>query len=168
MDIRAAVRRALRAAGALPSPWRRRRPAALPESLRDRLLAIPGNQPASRSGIAPRPIGDDLGSIWLLASPLAPIAASFLLAVAMSLLLGNPYQIGAATISEMRSEVSPAAGRLREGASRLAGVAAGVGEVAAAALPRAGRSASRAIATTLQERIGDGELQPAHRREPAR
>ena len=116
----------------------------------------------------PRSSDGDLGSTWLLTSPLAPIAASFLVVVAVSLLLGNPYQVGAATLSEVREEVSPAASRLREGASRIAGVAAGVGELAAGALPRAGRSASRAIANTLQERIGDQHRPPTHHREPDR
>ena len=82
--------------------------------------------------------------------------------------MGNPYQVGAATLDEVREEVSPAASRLRAGASRIAGVAAGVGELAAGALPRAGRSASRAIAHTLQERVGEQNRQPAPHREPAR
>jgi hypothetical protein len=150
----------------LPSPWRRRVPAPLPESLRDRLLAIPESQPSPRSAQASS-IGD-LGSTWLLASPLAPIAASFLIVFAVSLLLGNPYQAGAATLSGVREEVSPAAGRLREGVSRIAGVAAGMGELAAGALPRAGLGASRVIAQTLQEHVDEGERQPALHPEPAR
>lgn len=162
------MRRALRAAGVLPSPWHPRRQRPLPDSLRDRLLAIPGTQPARRASLESRSVGDDLTSSWILASPLAPIAASFLVVVAVSLLLGNPYQVGAATLSEVREEVSPAALQLREGASRLAGVVAGVGEAAAGALPRAGLSASRAIAGTLQDRIGDQDAPPTHHREPAR
>lgn len=121
-----------------------------------------------RPGIAPRSVGGDLGSTWLLTSPLAPIAASFLVLVAVTLLLGNPYQAGAATLSDVRDEVSPAASRLRDGASRIAGLATGVGELAAGALPRAGRSASRAIAKTLQERIGDRQRPPADHHEPPR
>ena len=162
------VRRALRAVGRLPSPWRRRRPPTLPESLRDRLLAIPDSQPLPRSGIVPRSIGGDLGSAWLLTSPLAPIAASFLIVVAVSLLLGNPYQVGAATLSDVREEVSPAASRLRDGASWIAGIATGAGELAAGALPRAGRSASQAIGKTLQERIGERQRPPADHHEPPR
>jgi hypothetical protein len=162
------ARRALRAAGVLPSPWRRRNTAPLPDSLRDRLLAIPGNQPAPRQRVVPRSIGSGAGSSWILASPWAPIAASFLIAVAVSLFVGNPYQVGAATLGEVREEMSPAAGRLLERANRLAGVAAGVGEVAVGALPRVGRGASRAIAKTLETRIGDREQRAADHRGPVR
>ena len=156
-----AVRRALRAAGlgrccvccvATSGP-------PLPQSLRDRLLAIPAATPHPRAVVAPQMEAADLSPVasWLLTSPLASIAASLVLAVGVSLFLGNPYQAGAATLDEVRTEVGPAANRVRAGVSRLAEVASGAGEAALEVLPRAGMSASRAISRTVQERVGDGE-----------
>ncbi len=49
------------------------------------------------------------GSTWLLASPLAPIAASFLVVVAVSLFVGNPYQVGRRDVSRCARGRSPAA-----------------------------------------------------------
>jgi hypothetical protein len=127
--------------------------------LRDRLLAIPSTTPASRP-LAARREHDDVASHWLLASPLAPIAASFLVVLAVTALLGNPYQVGAATLDEVRGEMSPAAACVRERATRLAGVVAGAGDAAAGALPRAGAAASRAITKTLEDGFDRGAKKP--------
>jgi hypothetical protein len=160
-----AVRRALRAAGALPSPWRRHQPRELPESLRDRLLAIADDTRSRRPVVAQREENRELDSHWLLGSPLAAIAASFLIAVAATALLGDPYQVGAATLDEVRGEVKPAAARLCQRASHLAEVVGGVGDVALGALPRAGSAASRAITRTLDAHIDGGDPSADHRGE---
>jgi hypothetical protein len=150
----------------MPSPWRRRQPATLPESLRDRLLAIPHDAPSPRRLVARLENSRDLDTHWLLASPLAAIAASFLVAAVATALLGDPYQVGAATLEEVRDEVRPVAARVYERATRLADVVGSVGDVAVEALPRAGSAASRAIARTLDD--GSNRDQPSprqHRRE---
>ena len=149
-----AVRRALRVAGGASTPWRRRQRRQLPQSLRDRLLAIPGSIPESRTSWTPNATADDPSSSWFLASPLAPMAASFLVAAAVGLCFGSPYQAGAATVTAMRGDIAPTALRLRESATHLADAASNVGEATIGALPRAGRSASRAIARTLQDHVG--------------
>jgi hypothetical protein len=105
--------------------------------------------------LAPSSSVERPSSTWILASPFAPIAASFLVAAAVSLFF-NPYQAGATTVAEMRGEMAPTAMRLRESATRLAGAASDMGEAAIGVLPRAGRSASRAIARTLQQHV-DGD-----------
>jgi hypothetical protein len=161
------VRRALRAAGALPSRWRRRQPPALPESLRDRLLAIPDSASARRSAVAPRKGPADLTAHWLLGSPLAAVAASFLVAMAATALLGDPYRVGATTLEELRGEMKPAAERLCERATRLADAVGSVGDVAIGALPRAGSAASRAIARTLDDGLDRGQPAPEHHRREA-
>jgi hypothetical protein len=132
--------------------------------LRARLLAVQGDSAARRPGIEPRSIGDDPGSSWFLASPLAPMAASFLIVAAVGIFMGNPYRVAAESFARVQDELSPAAARLRQGASHLAGAAAGVGEAAGAVLPRAGRRVSRAIAGTIQHRLGDQEAPPVHPR----
>ena len=144
------VRRVLRAAG--------RTHRQFPDSLRDRLLAIPGT--TQRFGTQPiRDLAaDDSRLTWILASPFAPIAASFLVAAAVSVFFGNPYQAGAATVTEMRGEMAPTAMRVRASATRLAGAASDVGEAAIGVLPRVGLSASRAIARTLQEHVDRGDV----------
>ena len=153
------LRRALCSAGFGGRFFSRRPTPPLPEPLRDRLLAIQASSPQPRMSIAPRFTAADLapGTSWLLTSPLASIAASVVLALAVTFFFGNPYQAGAATIDEMKSEMSPAAMRLRAGASRLAEAASDAGEAALGALPRAGMSASRAISRTVQERVGSDQ-----------
>ena len=158
-----ALRRALRSAGFGRRFFALRPTAPLPGPLRDRLLGIPGTTPPSRASIArhleaadPSPVAS-----WWLTSPLASIAASVVLALAVSFFFGNPYQAGAATLAEVKSEFSPATTRLCAGASRLAEAATGAREAALDALPRAGISASRAISRTVQERVGSDETDTA-------
>jgi hypothetical protein len=151
-----ALRRALRSAGIGRRFFSRRPTPPLPGPLRERLLAIPGATPHSRASIALQLEAADASPIasWWLTSPLASIAASVVLALAVSFVFGNPYQAGAATLDEVKSEISPAAIRLCAGASRLAEAATGAREAAFDALPRAGISASRAISRTVQGRVG--------------
>ena len=154
-----ALRRVLRSAGFGPRFFARRPTPPLPGPLRDRLLAIPGTTPPSRASIAPHFEAAEPSPVasWWLTSPLASIAASVVLALAVSFFFGNPYQAGAATLDEVKSEISPAATRLCAGASRLAEAASGAREVALDALPRAGISASRAISRTVQQGVGSDE-----------
>jgi hypothetical protein len=144
----------LRASGGASWRWGGRPRRRLPESLRDRLLAIPETDPQCRTRLTSASAVEHPRSSWFLASPFAPIAASFLVAVGVSLFFGNPYEAGATTVAEMRGEMAPTAVRLREGATWLAGAASDFGEAAVSVLPRAGRSASRAITRTLQQHVG--------------
>jgi hypothetical protein len=153
-----AVRRALRSSAATFGNGRRRSPLhrssrpPLPEPLRGRLLAIPATVPRrTPTPITPRSTAGG-GLSWLLASPVAPLAASFVLALALSLAWGNPYQAGAATLDRVRDQATPATSRILIGASTLASVAADLGETAIGALPRAGLRASRTVSALLGER----------------
>jgi hypothetical protein len=92
---------------------------------------------------------------WLLASPMTPLAAAFVLALGLSLAWGNPYQAGAATLDRVRDEASPATATIRAGAATLLAAATEVAEDASAALPRAGYRASRVVSATLHQWIND-------------
>jgi hypothetical protein len=102
----------------------------------------------------------DRGLTWLVASPVTPLAAGFVLALALSLAWGNPYQAGAATLARVRDQASPATAKVRGAATTLLAVATELGESAVSALPRAGFRASRAVTATLQERIHDLPANP--------
>ena len=144
--------------------WRvaRRRPRApLPAALRARLLAVPDTaarrpaMPARSPAVrGPHPLA------WLLASPVTPLAAAFVLALGLSLAWGNPYQTGAATLDRALDEASPATARIRAGATTLLAAATELGESASSALPRAGYGASRAVSATLRQQVDDPPSRP--------
>jgi hypothetical protein len=145
----------------------RRAPTPLPDALRARLLAIPATAPAGP--IVPRWAGGIVGFTLesLLAAPLLPLAASFVLVAALGL-AGNPYRLGAATLARLQHRAAPAGAWVSAEATAVGTGAARLARGALAIVPAASLRAARTLSAGLTGGLFDESRRSTSSRERSR
>ena len=131
-------------------------PLELPSGVRDRLLAIPAAAPLPRPGpVLATPVRRPS---LLVRSPALVAMASYVLMLGLSLLAGNPYQLGRSTLAELRSTTDPIVARGLDLVESLQGVGASLEAQIDATLGQAQRLIHAGSAP--ERNVEEGRLDP--------